>query len=97
MLYIHIGWCVSRSVVSDFVTLLPVACQTPLSMEFLRQEYWVGCDFLLQGIFPAQGSNQGLNALQANSLPSELPGKPSRLRQMPIDGIQEFEQLSKLK
>ena len=32
----------------------------------------VGCHFLLQGIFPTQGSNPG----QANSVPSEPPGKP---------------------
>ena len=37
-----------------------VACQTPLSLEFSRQEYWSGCYFLLQGIFPIQGLNQGL-------------------------------------
>ena len=30
-----------------------------LSMEFSRQEYWSGY-FLLQGIFPTQGSNPGL-------------------------------------
>ena len=33
-----------------------VACQAPLSMEFSRQEYY----FLLQRIFPTQGSNLGL-------------------------------------
>ena len=34
-----------------------LVCQAPLSMEFLRQEYWSGCHFLLQGIFPTQESN----------------------------------------
>ena len=34
-----------------------VAHQAPLSMEFSRQEYWEGCHFLLQGIFPTQGLN----------------------------------------
>ena len=34
-----------------------VACQAPLSMGFPRQEYWSGCNFLLQGVFPSQGSN----------------------------------------
>ena len=28
-----------------------------LSMEFSRQEYWSGCHFLLQGIFPTQEPN----------------------------------------
>ena len=31
--------------------------QAPLSMGFSRQECWVCCHFLLQGIFPTQGSN----------------------------------------
>ena len=47
----------SCSVISDsFAILWTAANQTPLSMEFLRQEYWSGCHFLLQGIFLTQGS-----------------------------------------
>ena len=34
--------------------------QAPLSTDFSRQEYWVGCHFLLQGIFPTQGLNPDL-------------------------------------
>ena len=30
------------------------ARQCPLSMKFPRQEYWVGCHFLLKRIFPSQ-------------------------------------------
>ena len=41
------------------VTLWTVARQAPLSVEFFRQEYWVGYHFLLQGIL-TQGSNLGL-------------------------------------
>ena len=41
-------------------TLWTVACQAPLSMGFSRQEYWVGCHSLPQGIFLTQGSNPGL-------------------------------------
>ena len=38
--------CVSRSVVSDsFVTPWTVAPKVPLSMGFLRQEYWSGLPF----------------------------------------------------
>ena len=40
------------------------------------QNTGVGRHSLLQGIFPTQGSNLGLPALQADSLPSEPPGKP---------------------
>ena len=39
----------------------------------------VGCHFLLQGIFPTQGSNPHFLSLlhwQADSLPSEVSGKP---------------------
>ena len=42
--------------------------QAPLSMGFPRQEYWSGCHFLLQGIFPTQGSNLRLLLWWADSL-----------------------------
>ena len=42
----------------------------------LGQNTRVGSCSLLQGIFPTQGSNQGLQALQADSLPAEAQGKP---------------------
>ena len=41
----------------------PIAHQAPLSMGFPRQEYWSNCSFLLQGIFPTQGSNPWLHYL----------------------------------
>ena len=47
---------VSHSVVSD--SSWP--CQASLSMGFSRQEYGVGCYFLLQGIFLTRGLNLGL-------------------------------------
>ena len=34
--------------------------QASLSKGFSRQEYWSGLPFLLQGIFPTQGSNLDL-------------------------------------
>ena len=53
------------SLVQLFAISWTVACQTPLSMEFSRQEYWSGlpCPLPgdpLQGIFPTQGSNPNL-------------------------------------
>ena len=42
------------------------------------QNTGVGSLSLLQGIFPTQGSNPGLPALQADSLPAEPQGKPRR-------------------
>ena len=40
-----------------FATPWAVAHQAPLFMGFSRQEYSNECRFLLQGIFPTQGSN----------------------------------------
>ena len=49
----------SLSHVRLFVTTWTVAYQATPSMGFSRQEYWSGLPFLLQGIFPTQGSNLG--------------------------------------
>ena len=52
-----------------------VAYQTPLSMEFSRQEYWSGLPFPS----PEDLLNPGIeSALWADSLPSEPPGKLRR-------------------
>ena len=48
-------------------------------MGFSMQEYWSGLPFLLQGIFPTQGSNLHLLSLGhwwADSLPLVPPGNP---------------------
>ena len=50
----------SLSHVQLFATPWTVAYQAPPSMGFSRQEYWSGVPFPSQGIFPTQGSNQGL-------------------------------------
>ena len=49
-----------------------VACQTPLSMGFSRQEYWSGLPFPSPGDLPDPGIEPGAPALQADSLPTEL-------------------------
>ena len=54
-----VGGSVAKSCPTP-VTPRTVACQTPLSMGFSRQDTGVGCHFLLQGIFPTQESNPGL-------------------------------------
>ena len=56
----------------------PVAHQTPLSMEFSRQEYWSGLPFPSPGGLPKPGIEAGSPALQADSLSSEPPGKLKR-------------------
>ena len=67
--------CVSHLVVSNSVIPWTVACQSPLSMEFSRQEYWSGLPFPSPGDLSDPGIKPGFPALQTNSLPSELPGK----------------------
>ena len=69
--------CVSHSVESN--SLRPpwtIALQAPLSMEFSRQEYWTGLPCPSPGDLPNAGTEPGSPALQADSLPSEPPGKP---------------------
>ena len=50
-----------------------IAHQTPLSWNSPGKNTRVSSHSLLQGIFLTQGSNLGLLALQADSLPSEPP------------------------
>ena len=52
-----------------------VAHQAPLSMEFSRQKHWSGLPFPSPGDFPDPGIEPWSPALQADSLPSEPPGK----------------------
>ena len=45
-------------------------------MELSRKEYWNGLPFPSPGDLPDPGIKLGPPALQAYSLPAELPGKP---------------------
>ena len=65
-----------------------VVCQAPLSMEFSRQEYWSGLPFPSTGDLPNPGIKPGSPALQADSLPSEPPGKPLNELTMSSHNIQ---------
>ena len=67
---------VSPSRVQLFTTPWTVACQTPLSMGFSRHEYWSGLLCLSPGDLPDPGIKPRSPAPQADSLPSEPPGKP---------------------
>ena len=58
-----------------FATPWTVAHQASPSMGFPGKNTGVGCHFLLQGLFPTQGLNPGLLHWQADSLPSQPPGK----------------------
>ena len=63
--------------VQFFVTSLTVAHQAPLSMGFSKQEHWSGLSFSPPGDLPDPGNEPGSPTLQADSLQSELPGKPN--------------------
>ena len=81
-----------------FATPWTVACQTPLSMGFSRQEHWSGLPFPSLGDLPNTGIKQGSPALQVDSLPSEPPEKPlisytpmqnKKLKKCPISELAE--------
>ena len=76
----ELGWKVKVKVsfAQSCLTVFPWTRghQASLSMEFSRQEYWSGLPFPSPGVFLTQGLNQGSPALQVDSLPSELSGKP---------------------
>ena len=79
----HISYisCIGGSLVTKsclpLATPWTVACQSPLSMGSSRQEYWSGFPFPSPGDFPDPGIEPGSLVLQADSLPTELQGKPS--------------------
>ncbi|XDA90401.1 hypothetical protein R6Z07F_019997 [Ovis aries] len=68
----------SQSLVKVLVTesCLTLQPQVPLSMGFFRQKYWSGLPFPSPGDLPDPRIEPGSHALQADSLPSEPPGKP---------------------
>ena len=51
--------------------------QASLSMGFPRQEFGMGCHFLLLGILPTQGLNPSLLCWQTDSLPLSHQGSPN--------------------
>ena len=72
----------SLSRVRLFATLWTLAYQASQSMGFSRQEYWSGLLFASPGDFPNPGIEPGSPALQADTLPTEPPGKPKLQRQV---------------
>ena len=58
-----------------FATPWTVAYQVPPSMRFSRHEYWSGLPFPSPGDLPNPGTEPRSPALQADTLPSEPPGK----------------------
>ena len=66
----------SLSCAQLFVTHWTVDHQVPLSMGFLRQEYQSGLPFPSPGYLPDPGMEPVSPALQVDSLPAKLSGKP---------------------
>ena len=65
----------SCKVLSD--ALQPHAHQDPLSMSFLRQEYWNGLSFPSPGDLPNPGIEPMSPALAGGFFTTEPPGKPN--------------------
>ena len=68
------GGLVAKSCLT-LATPWTVACQTPLSMGFSRQEYWSGFPFPSPGDLPDPGIKPWSSALQADHLLTKLQGK----------------------
>ena len=64
------------SCVQLFATPWNVSHQASQSIEFSRQEYWIGWPFPFPENLSNPGFEHGSSTLQADSLPSEAPGKP---------------------
>ena len=71
---------VSVTCVWLFTTPWVVANQDPRSVEFSRQEYGIGLPFPTPGDLPNPGIEPRSPALQADSLPTEPPGKLTHLQ-----------------
>ena len=54
-----------------------VAHKAPLSLEFLKQEYWSGLPFPSPGYLPIPGIELTYPALVGGFLTIEPPGKPN--------------------
>ena len=90
-MYIHIIDVCAKCMLSRvshvqlFATLWTVALQAPLSVGFSRQECWSGFPFPPPVGLPNPGIEPRPPALQADSLPSEPPGKPCTSVISPIE------------
>ena len=61
---------------NSFAIPWTVAHQAPLSIRFLRQEYWSGLPFPSPGDLPDQGIKPASPALAGRFFTTEPPGKP---------------------
>ena len=89
----HESQSVCRSVVSNSLQPHGLLVQAPLSMGFSRQEYWSGLPFPSPGDLPNLGIKPRSPALQADSLLSEPPVKPTRKCNLILFILAKFEAL----
>ena len=76
----------SHEVVSNtFAISWTEASQPPLSMGFLRQEYWSGLPFPLSGDLPDPGIEPSSPALAGGFFTTEPPGKSLQYQQVQVD------------
>ena len=75
-MYIYGGDGLVAKSCPTLVTPWNVACQALLSIEFSRREYWSGLPFPSPGDLPDLGIEPRSPALQTDSLPTELQGRP---------------------
>ena len=79
-----------QTYVQLFATLWTVVHQAALFMSFFKQEYWSGLPFYLPWDLPDPGvepTSSVSPALQAGSLPTEAPEKPSESRSAMSDSL----------
>ena len=65
-----------------FVTLWTVAHQAPLSMAFLRQEYWSGLLFPFPGDLPNPGIESLMSPALAGGIVTTAPPRASLIAQL---------------
>jgi len=94
MLQFYHGSLVAKSCLT-LVTPWTVAHQAPPSMGFSRQEYWSGLPCPPPGDPPNPGIELWFPALQADSLPTELQGKPVVLIRLCQNHLTSFHALEK--
>ena len=73
-IYMYLLYCL-KIIFNSFATPWTVACQTPLSMGIPGENTGVGYHYLLQGIFPTQGSKPMSPTLAGRFFTTEPPGK----------------------
>ena len=69
-------WCLVTKSCPILCNTMDGNLQAPLSMKFSKQEYWSGLPFPSPGNLPHPEIKPMSSALQADSLPNELSGKP---------------------